>query len=151
MSINWMAVVSRARGEIFIMQKMTPVAVFENDLGRQKNRALTTDKPGVGRRRAAGRASTHRLDGEKDPHTDAAKVFARQMAKYLVAQWKAGRFEALVIAAEPRMAGWLRQHLPEKFADHVTWVKKDLGKLTRSQLKQWIGEKGQDWVSPFSS
>lgn len=151
MAIRWIAVVSRSSAEFLRAQSGTVVASMTNELGRARSRIMTTDKPGSARNRTASRSSTHSLDGDKNPHNEAAKAFARRIAKFVDQQRKLKRFDQILIAAEPKMAGWLASALPAKVKEQVEWVHKDLAKLTPMQIKSFVKSRSANWPLTYSS
>lgn len=152
MSLKWIVIVSRANARVFSEQRMNLIAELKNELGRTKNREMTTGKPGVGRNRMASRTSTHNLTGGKDPHEDAAVVFARRIGMFLTKQMNLGNFTGLLIVAEPRMMGHVKAAMGRKLAGRTEWLRKDFGKLKAHELKRALGGKGwSGTASPFNS
>ena len=110
--------------------------ILENSLGREKNRALTTDKPGAARSRFSGAFGMHSLSGEKNPHEDAAVQFAKRLGHYLNKEEHTNKFDDLLIAAEPKMMGRIRAALGFKLSERVKWFKKDLCHLTADEIRK---------------
>lgn len=136
---RWIAVVTRTGARIYRGQSFRLVDQIENELGREKNRAFTTSRPTIGRNRTASRSSTHNTAGENPkPHDDIAKAFARKMALYLSKQLNNKEFDDLLVAAEPRMMGWLKGKMNQKLKSKTTWMPKDLAKLTVTELRQAV-------------
>jgi protein required for attachment to host cells len=136
---RWIAVVTRTGARIYRSQSFRLVEQIENELGREKNRAFTTSRPSIGRNRTASRSSTHNTDGESSrPHDEIAKAFARTIALYLGRQLNNKEFEELLVAAEPRMMGWLKGKMNQKLKGKTTWMPKDLAKLTVAELRQAV-------------
>src|SRR6185437_13183338 len=80
---KWIVVADRIEARIYREKPFELVERVTNDLGREKNRALMTDKPGWSRSKLAQPSSTHSLTGEKNPHEEAAVQFARQLCRFL--------------------------------------------------------------------
>jgi protein required for attachment to host cells len=112
---NWVVVINRIEMKIYRQNSAIKPLIFvksiENSLGREKNRALTTDKPGFDRTAVNGAVHSHSLTREKDPHEEAAAQFARQLAKELSAARKNGSYDKLILVAEPHMTGLLKKSL----------------------------------------
>jgi protein required for attachment to host cells len=132
---KWVAIVNRIEARIFDAENMRKIYVLTNNLGREKNRAFTTSRPDLGRNRTASKASTHNMTGEKNPHDDAAIQFARKVNLYLGRRFNEHKFESLVVAAEPRMMGWIKVGMDKHLEDRCEWKRKDLGKKSDHALK----------------
>ena len=135
MNNNWIVVANRVEARIFKQRDMRLLHKLTNSLGREKNRAFTTDKPGWGRNRLASPASTHNLTGNKNPHDDAAIDFARRLGRFLEKKLAANTFNGLLITAEPRMMGWMKRHMDQRLLKHCEFLGKDLGRLSVHELK----------------
>lgn len=151
MAKQWIVVATRTGARVFSARQFSLVAEMNNDLGREKNRAFTTAKPVSGRNRTASRASTHRMTGEKTPHDDVAKAFAKDIKSYLTMQMNLHRFDEVLIAAEPRMMGWLKGQMSEKLKARVDWLPKDLGRLSTHEVKRFLSEGGYGWPAKLTS
>lgn len=135
MAKNWIVVVNRVEARIFDGRTMQRLHRLVNNLGREKNRAFTTDRPGVGRNRMAARGSIHNLTGEKKPHDEAALQFTRRLSLFLRRRLGNKSFEKLTVVAEPRMQGWLKKSLDKNVLDVCSWKSKDLGHNSDHELK----------------
>lgn len=136
---QWFVVVSRKAAKVFevdpAQETLGYIKSIQNPLGREKNKSMSTDKPGVSRGKLM-RGSPHNLATEKSPHEDAAIEFARKLSHQLKAYGHDHVFTHLTIAAEPHMMGLIKkamQHDKVKF--EVNWVKKDLEKMSTSRLE----------------
>lgn len=137
---SWVVVADRVQARVFARHPFELLHVLNNPLGREKNRSLTTDKPGWARSRFSSPASTHALTGEKNQHEIAALQFAREIARFLEAKLIARRFDELLIVAEPKMLGRIRQMLPKVLVKQAQWLKKDFGKLSAHQIGQSLAQ-----------
>ncbi len=140
MSKRWIAIISRTDARVFDANDMRKVISMKNGLGREKNRAFTTGKPGVSRSRSLTRNSTHAMDGKKNPHDDAAKAFAKKINEYLKKRFHERRFDELIVSAEPRMQGWVKAGMQKTLLSHTRWRYADLGKLDDHELKLRFAE-----------
>lgn len=132
---KWVAIVNRVEARIFDAEDMRRLYVLTNNIGREKNRAFTSGRPGVGRNRTGSKSSTHNMTGEKSPHDDAAIQFSRKVNLYLARRFNEHKFDHVIIAAEPRMMGWLREGLDKNLEGRSEWRPKDLGKLSDHELR----------------
>lgn len=138
MNIKWIVVVNRIQARIFQEHPFVLVETLENELGRERNRFLRKDRPGLSRGKPSCRSSTYSLTGEKDPHEDAAIQFARTLGQHLKRAFQAHRIEELTIVAEPRMMGYLRDSLG-KLEEKTKWIGKDLCHLNTHEIGERLG------------
>ncbi|MGZ3722314.1 MAG: host attachment protein [Bdellovibrionales bacterium] len=139
MAAKWIVVADRTKARIFKEKPFTNIKTLKNDLGREKNRAMTTDKPGWSRSKFSQPSSTHALTGEKSPHEDAAVQFARTLCRYLEHESQEHSFDGLLIAAEAKMMGRIRDSLPKHLSEKADWLKKDFGHLSEHEIGQALG------------
>lgn len=142
---QWVGIINRTEARIFNAEDMSKIYTLKNSAGKQKNREFTTDKPGVARNRSLSKSSTHSLTGEKSPHNEAAKAFARKISEYLRKRHGEGRFASLLLIAEPRMQGWVRKELDPKIKKLAKWKSKDLAKASDQEIKILILGKEAVW------
>lgn len=138
---RWIVVVNRVEARIFDGRTMNLREVLVNELGREHNRALTTDKPGVSRSRFSGVSHVHALTGEKDPHEDVAVAFAKRIAVFLEKSMGLDKFDSLAIFAEPRMLGRLRSNFSKRLIAVIEFHPKDFGHLSVVELKTVIAKR----------
>jgi protein required for attachment to host cells len=100
---------------------------------RLHERELVSDRPGrvfdraptAGERRGA--VAHHDTGGERSARHEATVVFVRRIVEQLEQAYQHGRFERLVLMAEPRVLGMLRAALPARLEHCVlAEVHKDL-------------------------
>lgn len=135
MKRKWIAVVSRTEARMFHEHPFQRFATLENELGREKNRAMTTDKPGMSRSSFSSSVSPHAMTGEKNPHDEVAVDFARKIAHYL----EQAQLDKLQIVAEPRMMGFVRGYLSPSMGERVEWLAKDFGPLSDHDVGLALG------------
>jgi protein required for attachment to host cells len=138
MSIKWVVVVNRTEAKIFSEKSFRLIAELTNELGREKNRALTEDKPGLSRSRLGSRSSVYSLTGEKNPHEDVAVAFSKKVDAFLKKQLDLHRFDELVVVAEPKMMGRLKQNLDKKLQPITHWHARDLSKVRAMDLPKFL-------------
>jgi protein required for attachment to host cells len=70
-------------------------------------------------RHLAGSPGSHTKERRTDPHDQAERAFARALLQRLERAARSGRFEGLVIAADPRTLGALRQDMSKALSGRV--------------------------------
>lgn len=118
---------------------LQPVEEIPHPAGRLKNQDFDADKPG----RAFDSHGTgrHAMEREHSPVEQAAMAFARQLADHLDRARATGRYERLVLVAEPRFLGWLREALrPETAQRVIASVDKDLAENDPRTLAERLGK-----------
>jgi ribosomal subunit interface protein len=133
---KWIVIVERARARLFKTRPFRLMHLFDNELGRERNRALMRDKPGAGK--AAPRSNTRVVDGMRNPHDDVAIQFARRLAGDLEKRFPALTLAAgeMLISCEPRMMGFLREEMTPAMRAKVDWRDKDLGYFSDDQIRR---------------
>lgn len=139
MTNTWILVCNQEKARIFGKKPFRLVISLKNNLAREKNRALSDDKPGMSRAKFASSSFLHSLTGEKNPHEEAVVSFAKEVSSYLKKAKSLKKYDDLIIVAEPRMAGRLRKELSKSIVEKVEWVSKDLGKIPNNQLAKVLG------------
>ncbi|PWU20412.1 MAG: hypothetical protein C5B49_04320 [Bdellovibrio sp.] len=139
MSKQWIMVFNRADAKIFNRQPFQLIETIPNELGRAKNKEMTSDKPGSSRTRIGGASTTYSLTGEKDPHEDAAIQFCRQLAEHLNKSHLKHQFDKLLLVAEPKMKGHLHRELGKDVLATVEWLEKDFAHLSEAELRDRLG------------
>lgn len=109
---------------------------FEDDTARKPSRELVTDKAG----RRTGTPNGGTSDAERvDPQRQAAQDFARRIAKELEADANRNAFDALIVVAEPRFLGFLRETMPARVSGLVQHeVQKDLAQARIDQIESYM-------------
>lgn len=138
MSKHWIAVVTRTQARILDRRDFSLINTLNNELGRERNRAMSSDKPGVSRGKFAGNPSVHSLTGERNPHEEAAVSFARKVSFYLARNFSQHRFDDVLVVAEPKMMGRLRNNFPRALLENSEFQAKDLGRVSIHDLPEWL-------------
>lgn len=136
---NWVVVFNRTEAKIYqhtaANKPLTLVRRLENPLGREKNRAMTTDKPGRELTRFGSTKIGHSLNSELDPHEDAAIQFMRTLASSLELDRAKGSFERLTLVADPHMTGLLKAALDKTTSKVVDkCILKNLSKMPEHEI-----------------
>ena len=146
MSQTWIVIAHRTGARI-VERSGEPLALamvreVTHEEGRKHSGELDTDSPGMAFSRV-GSGGGHPMATEETAHDHVAKVFAKRLADELGRDRNEHRFDKLVLVAEPRFLGFLREALDEQTASLVTGtVTKDLAKV---ELKD-LGEHLSPWV-----
>lgn len=140
MNAYWIVVADAGRARLFSREKkFSPLEEVESLVhpeARLRRQDLTSDR--------SGQVQESRTPGEyaaeegTDPKDVEAQVFAREIAERLHKAHHEGRFEHLVLMADPRFLGELRKHLTGATADavaaavSVNLTREDVEHITRS-------------------
>ena len=138
---RWIAVVNRSEARIFTEKPFKRVGQLNNLLGRLKNREMTTNRPNLGRSNYGGPKGTHRTDGEKSPHEDAAVMFAKRVSEYLRKAHAMNRFDTLTVVAEPKMLGRVKTEFHKTIKSCTDWVAKDFAHASNFEIPKLLGIK----------
>lgn len=114
-SSRWVIVADSTRCRIFAQDKRFGPLVELDDLvhpsSRLRDGDSLADRPGRSfDSRGSGR---HAMEPPHDPHEEEARRFAREIADRLGEARATNAVEALVLIAEPRFLGYLREHIDD--------------------------------------
>lgn len=142
MNGHWYLVASQKSATIFTESprgQLNEVKVFDNPLGRERNRALFRKQAGMGFS-SQGQGSVRFFRNHRsNPHEEAASQFAREICKFLENGRQKKLYMTLAVFAEPHFMGKLRAHLDPKVKKRVSqWEKKDLQKTSRVELPKFL-------------
>lgn len=136
-AITWILVADGHRARVFV--NAGPGTGLKPALDQEfvhmlpPDRDMAADKAGSAR---SGGGSHHTLDHHQDLHRHEKAVFARELARRLDGDLKAGRFERLVVIAPPQTLGELRADFSKALAATVDGeLDKDLTHATLSDLR----------------
>jgi protein required for attachment to host cells len=139
--MTWILSASRASARIF-EQKGRELALLEtikHDAGRRRDRDVDSDRPGRAFDRAS--AARHALSSEETPHDHDAHAFALSLGQRLKHAHQEHLFSRLVLVAEPRFLGMLREALDAQTAHTVAAsVAKDLEHIPPAELMGHLPE-----------
>jgi len=139
MAKKWIAVITRTDASFFSERPFTRVSQLRNMLGREKNRAMVTDKPGKGRSRYAGHKGIHTVDQGQGPHEEAVIAFTKRIGAFLHKAFAQNRFRELTVIAEPKTLGRLKKELDKNILASAEFVRKDLGQFKAHQVADFLG------------
>lgn len=133
----WVVVGDSSRARIFRTDRAAPLAEVEDKLNpaaRSASRELMSDRPGATSDRSG--YALHGVGGERDPHAEETRRFAREIAERLRGARQAGEFERLYLAAPAAFLGELRQALDASTrATVVGETAKDLSRLKPAEIR----------------
>lgn len=140
MKRTWVVVAHRAGARIFEHTGPNALRLIEDiahEDGRKKSSELESDTPGMSfSRQGPGR---HPMPKAETAHHHVAMSFARELAGKLDAGRKGNRFEGIVLVAEPRFLGMLREALDGQTAGRVAAsVSKDLAHAAAHELPAYL-------------
>jgi len=138
---HWIVVADQAQARMYEVAgsiRMHRVAQLENSAAQSAARDLGSDRP---RRKINIFGHRHALSTQQVPKEHVANAFAHEIAEYLNAGRRQGRFDALVLAMPPRAVGLVRQELDAGTARMVEReIHKDLMHHTEAQLQVLLAE-----------
>ena len=132
---TWIVTADRAGARI-IESRHDGFALLEDishEEGKLRDVDLKSDKPGRAYDRTT--AARHSMSNTESPHDHVERMFAKSLAEKLRLARNAGRFDRLMVAAEPKLLGILRDALDAQTAHLVTAsVPKDLQHVPLGEL-----------------
>jgi len=141
-SYYWVLIADSGYARIFSLRKEPPefteVQELISDSRHQTNRDLVSDASG----RIAnvrGGPSSHTMQPRSDPHDQAEKAFTARLVKNLELAANKHLFERLVIFADPRTLGRLRQGMSKSLAAQISHeLNRDLAGLSPDELERRV-------------
>lgn len=129
-------VADRTRARFFTLRSaagaLAETGGFADDTARKPARELVTDK--AGRRTAVPNGAGDAT--RADPQKQAAQEFARRIGRELEADANRNALDALIVVAEPRFLGFLRETMPARVSGLVQHeVHKDLAHAPLDEIE----------------
>lgn len=119
--------------------KLQRLETIDHPEGRLQDSELNTDR--YGRAFDSGGHGRRAMATEQRPHERVAEDFARSLADDLNHARMAGRFDDLILVAEPTMLGLLRQSLDDTTSKHLKGtIDKSYGPEDESILSEALAE-----------
>lgn len=139
---TWIVVAHRIGARIFEpdaeSRELGLVQELEHPDGRKKASDIDTDKPGMSYTRGTA-GGGHPMSTAEGAHDHAARTFAREIAGALRQGRVENRYQDLVLVAEPRFLGMLRESLDGPTAQTVdATIEKDLAKVPVHELPKHL-------------
>lgn len=120
------------------------IMAVENELGRSKDRDLTSSREG--RTFSLTIPARSGTDGERLPHEIVADRFARELALTLESGRTHGNFDNLILVADPHFLGKLNHALSKQTAALVIGtLGKDLGRIDDRELSYHLKKLVDAW------
>jgi len=142
MTMTWILVANASEARLYASPKaklfngegeLSEIGDYHHPESRQKSSDFVTDRSG---RRATMRSGSGTCEDASDPKSQEADNFARQLADQLASDFKANRFQDLIIAAPPQFHGLLNKYLSaHALVDHISInIEKDYTKSKPREL-----------------
>jgi protein required for attachment to host cells len=134
----WVLVANSGQARILEMQRKPyrfhQVSELNSETQHLTNKDIVSDASGrVYHTQGPG---THSMNPRSDPHENAEQQFSRGLAQKMEKAARLGRFDQLLVVADPKTLGRLRQQMNKAVEGKVTEeVALDLVKLPLSQLE----------------
>jgi len=134
----WVLVANSGQARILEMQRnpyqFHQVSELVSETQHLTNKEIVSDASGrVYRAQGPG---THSMKPRSDPHENAEEQFSRSLAQKMGKAARAGRFDRLLVVADPKTLGRLRQQMEKSVGGKVAdGVSLDLVRLPLNQLE----------------
>lgn len=107
--------------------------------GRRHESGFHSDRAGRSASSAPGSKTRHGLERKNSAHDEASRWFARFLGTFLATALDRGRFDSVVIIAEPRFLGMIRKELPVRVKRSLEQeVHRELFKVSDKKLEQFV-------------
>lgn len=121
MTEYWIVVADSSKARIFSREKkyssLEELESLTHPESRLRRQDLVTDRPG--QKQKASETGEYEAGENNDPKEDEAEAFAGEIGEQLNKARAQGRFERLVLLAEPEFLGLLRKRLDDATAGTV--------------------------------
>lgn len=142
--VRWYLLANRSEAVLFKKIEGDEFEFLErirNKKGRRREQELSKDRPGrtvnsVGNNR-------HSLGNENAHHEHTGEIFAKHLVEHLAHEKNNGRYDELVLVAEPHFLGLLRKSLPKNLE---SCIKDEIPKEYKSLDKEETNERIQLWL-----
>ena len=139
-----LVVLNRANARFFRQIPKEPLKLvrkMENPIGRERKKVFQYDRPGAERFKIKGTMVPHSMNGEKNPHKEAAVQFVRKVAMALKTERSKG-VDKFIIVADSHLSGLLNGMLDKVTQKRVSsFIQKNLSKLSEHELKKFLKTK----------
>ena len=128
--MEWIIVASAREARILEQSadsQLHQTKIIHNPLGREHNRAMTTDKPGMNRGKVLSGSGLHAMAKKNSPHEDALIAFAKKLVDDLFHEPEMKKVKYLTLIAEPHLLGKLKRLVRKKDTKglDLKWIIKD--------------------------
>ena len=149
--ITYILVADRAEAKIYrrssLAKPLELVKALTNPLGKAQKQEINTDRPGVVKGKFGGFPAPY--TNEQDTKDRILENFMHTVSADLTHENDEGEFDFLIIAAEPKVLGTIRQLLPERVSRRVIGsFDKELTRINERELKTYFDEVKPPVASP---
>ena len=141
MSNSWVLVADSAQARILEYDdkdRLEPVEEFDHPASREHGRDLIGNRPNQNQH---SMEKTRKGEEHQALRDDESRRFAKQLGSVLSTAHARNRFRRLVLVADPRFLGMLRQELSDPVADCVTTsIGKNAIRLTATKLADLVAK-----------
>lgn len=139
----WILVADGGHARIFTAEtlhgELTEVESFTQPQIRMKGTDVRSDRPG--RTFDSGGEGHHAMEYRTDHKDQARQEFARELAQRLELCFQEGKFEKLVLVAEPSFLGHMRRHISSHLQKAISHqVDKNLTHLTPDKVRELLSD-----------
>ncbi|TCK18618.1 protein required for attachment to host cells [Thiogranum longum] len=143
MSKKWVVVADQSRARIFAVDDphgpLLQVDKLEHPEARKREQELTSDRPG--RSFDSAGQGRHAMGTAVEPKKEEALRFAKQIADYLQAAHREGRFNRLLLVAGPPLLGLLRDKLKVLSGANISEIDKNLGQYEAQEIRSHLPDR----------
>ena len=143
MSKHWVMVADKSKARIFTVADprgaLMDEVVLEHPQARQREQALTSDRPG--RSFDSKGQGRHAMGTSVEPDQQETIRFAKQIADHVQAAHNEGRCDRLLLVAGPPLLGLLREPLNTLTGLRVSEIEKNLGQYDAREIRKHLPER----------
>ena len=143
MSKHWIMVADKSKARIFTVADprgaLLDEAVLEHPQAREREQALTSDRPG--RSFDSKGQGRHAMGTSVEPDQQETIRFAKQIADHVQAAHNEGRCDRLLLVAGPPLLGLLREPLNTLTGLRVSEIEKNLGQYDAREIRKHLPER----------
>jgi len=143
MSKHWIMVADKSKARIFTVADprgaLLDEAVLEHPQAREREQALTSDRPG--RSFDSKGQGRHAMGTSVEPDQQETIRFAKQIADHVQAAHNEGRCDRLLLVAGPPLLGLLREPLNTLTGLRISEIEKNLGQYDAREIRKHLPER----------
>lgn len=143
MSRLWVVVADQSRARFFTVSDprgpLLSVGEIEHPEAREKEQALTSDRPG--RAFDSAGAGRHAMGTSVEPGKTETIRFARQVADHVQAAHNEGRCDRVLLVAGSPMLGMLRENFRGVSGLGVSEIEKNLGQFDAAGVRSHLPDR----------
>ena len=143
MSKHWVMVADKSKARIFTVADprgaLLDEVVLEHPQARQREQALTSDRPG--RSFDSKGQGRHAMGASVEPDQQETIRFAKQITDHVQAAHNEGRCDRLLLVAGPPLLGLLREPLKTLTGLRISEIEKNLGQYDAREIRKHLPER----------